>query len=457
MDWDAETDVLVVGGGGGGLVAALSAREQGATVALVEKDGRLGGNTALSSGSVPGAGTRFQQEAGIEDSPAVFAADIMRRTNGTAPEHLVELLTRESAPLVEWLVDEIEVPLRLVPDLKKVGHSVPRTHTPPGRHGTVLLETLERRAAAAEVLISPGNPVKRLVSDANGEVIGAVVQAGGSASEDRIGAAKVILACNGFGGNREMLRRFVPEVAEAPYFGHLGNTGEGIEWGVELGARTCNMGAYQGHASISHPHGSLMSWTAMEQGGFLVDRTGRRFVDENLGYSGCAAEVLKQPDHIAFAVIGARTHDYMMENVPDFVDIHGFGGVKTGDDIGAAATAADIDPAGLATTLAQYNAAAGTGVDPLGRRDFGQAPLAGPFSIVRVTAGLFHTQGGLEVDGNAQPVLGDGSAIGNLYAVGGVAVGVSGADNGKGYCSANGLLAALGLGRVAGRHAARTL
>src|SRR6185295_2058375 len=105
MEWHAESDVLVVGGGGGGLVAALAARDEGAAVVLVEKARSLGGNTALSSGSVPGAGTRFQREAGIEDSPALMAADILARTRNTAPRHLVELLAQESAPLVEWLVD----------------------------------------------------------------------------------------------------------------------------------------------------------------------------------------------------------------------------------------------------------------------------------------------------------------------------------------------------------------
>jgi len=457
MQWDAETDVLVVGGGGGGLVAALSAREQGVTVALVEKAGQLGGNTALSSGSVPGAGTRFQREAGIEDSPELMATDIMRRTNGTAPKHLVNLLARESAPVVEWLVDEIGVPLKLATDLKKVGHSVPRTHVPPGRQGTILVETLEQAAMERDIFITPGNPAKQLITDAKDDVIGAVVQSGGSEREYRVRACKVILACNGFGGNREMLRRFIPEIVDVPYFGHEENTGEGIQWGMKLGARLCNMQSYQGHASVSHPLGALMSWTAMEQGGLLINQGGRRFVNENLGYSGCTADVLKQPERTAYAVIDARTHDYMTKTVPDFVDILEHGGAKTADDIRDVARACGIDSEKLAATLANYNAASQTGNDTFGREDFGHAPLEEPYSIIKVTAGLFHTQGGLEVNENAQPICNNGSVIKNLYAVGGVAVGVSGADNGKGYCSANGLLAALGLGRVAGRHAGKTI
>lgn len=456
MHWDAETDILVVGGGGGGLVAAITARDSGAEVALVEKCGRLGGNTALSSGSVPGAGTRYQRAAGVEDSPDLMAEDILRQTKGTAPEHLVRLLARESALLVEWLIDDLGIPLEFVPDLKKVGHSVPRTHAPRGRQGITLFEALERIAGDRGVLISPGNPVCGLISDNNGRVAGALI--GQSRRQDRIRARKIILACNGFGANKGLLRRYIPEVAQAPYFGHPGNTGDGIEWGLALGARLRNMGSYQGHASVSHPQGALMTWGAVECGGFMVNEKGARFVNESLGYSGCASAVLAQPDRFAFVVFDQRIHEYLERKMQDFRDIVAFGGARTGQDIGKLSAAYGIDGAALAKTLATYNAAArGVEDDPLGRRAFGDAPLRPPYTVVRVTAGLFHTQGGLEVDENAQPIRQDGTAIDNLYAVGGTAVGISGSDGGKGYCSANGLLAALGLGRVAGRHAGAQL
>lgn len=456
VDWSAETDVLVVGGGGGGLVAALAARASGASVIVVEKSERLGGNTVLSSGSVPGAGTRFQREAGIEDSPELMISDVMARTNGTAPRHLVELLAHESAPLVEWLVDDIKAPLSLVPDLKKVGHSVPRTHAPPGRDAQLLFDALERAAVERDILLSTGIACNRLIVDDRGRVVGTVVQSRGQGTEDAVRARKVILAANGFGANREMLRQFCPEIAEAPYFGHLDNTGDAIRWGMELGARLCNMAAYQGHASVACPHGNLLSWTVMERGGFLVNIAGERFVNENLGYSGCASHVLAQPERTAFAVFDARTREYMM-SIPEFANLAQSGGVKMSDDVRTCAAAFGIPGERVAASLAAYNAAVTRGADPLGRTHFGAAPLVAPFAMVRITAGLFHTQGGLEVDAHAQPVREDGTPIANLYAVGGSAVGISGADGGRGYVSANGLLSALGLGRVAGRHATQTL
>lgn len=455
VNWDLEVDVLVVGAGGGGLAAAIAAAEQGLRVAVAEKSERPGGNTALSTGSVPGAGTRFQREAGIDDSPQRMFDDVMRRTDGTAPAHLVRALTEESAPLVEWLVDSVGAPLKLEPALKKVGHSVPRTHVPPDRDGNLLFDALEHRARSLGVEISVGTPVTGLIVE-NGAVVGARISAGGS-REDRVGAGKLILACNGFGGNRDMLRRFCPEIAAAPYFGHPGNTGDGIAWGEAIGSELCNMTAYQGHASVAYPHGTLVSWSVMELGGFLVNQEGRRFVDETLGYSGCAAEVLAQPGQAAFAVFDQRIHEYMSAHVPDYAELDRMHGVKSAGDIEALAREAGIDPAALRRSLEACLAARNGGTEAFGRCEWGPAALASPFRLVRVCAGLFHTQGGLLVDAQARPQRANGQPIPNLYAVGGTAVGIAGRDGGRGYCSATGLLAALGLGRIAGRHAGHAL
>jgi fumarate reductase flavoprotein subunit len=91
----------------------------------------------------------------------------------------------------------------------------------------------------------------------------------------------------------------------------------------------------------------------------------------------------------------------------------------------------------------------------MGRQNF-QGPLRPPYYGVRVTGALFHTQGGLKINKKAQVLKPNGSLIPNLYVGGGVAVGVSGSGV-KGYSSANGLLAATVLGKVAGEEAAKSL
>src|SRR5262249_62292210 len=79
-----DADVLVIGAGACGLAAAIAAHDLGVSVAVIEKLDRPGGNSSLSTGSVPAAGSRFQREADIVDSPERFLADLMRI--GGAPE-----------------------------------------------------------------------------------------------------------------------------------------------------------------------------------------------------------------------------------------------------------------------------------------------------------------------------------------------------------------------------------
>jgi fumarate reductase flavoprotein subunit len=76
--------VFVIGAGACGLVAALAARDAGAEVLVLERDASPSGSTALSSGFVPAAGTRFQRDAGVADSAALLAADIRRKNHGEA-------------------------------------------------------------------------------------------------------------------------------------------------------------------------------------------------------------------------------------------------------------------------------------------------------------------------------------------------------------------------------------
>ncbi|MEJ2478020.1 MAG: FAD-dependent oxidoreductase, partial [Desulfobacterales bacterium] len=76
IQWDVEVDILIIGCGGCGLMAGLAAAQQGAQVMIVEKESAAGGNTSLSQGMFPAAGSMFQKEAGVDDSPELMAEDI---------------------------------------------------------------------------------------------------------------------------------------------------------------------------------------------------------------------------------------------------------------------------------------------------------------------------------------------------------------------------------------------
>ncbi len=462
-DWDMEIDVGVVGAGGCGLTAALAAHEEGAQVAVLEKFDKISGNTGLSTGSVLGAGTKYQRMAGIEDSPEKMIEDLLKQSGPHEVPHLVKVLAYESASLVEWLIEDIGIRMQLITDYRHVGHSVPRLHAPASRKGCDLIDDLVKAVKARQIPIAVGNPVADLVADDAGGVIGLVVR-GERTAESRIRARKIILCNNGFGANREMLHRFCPEIAEAPYFGAEGSTGEAITWGEKLGAGLANTGAYQGYAAVSYPYGSIVSWTNIEMGGIMVDGDGKRFGDESIGYSGFTplvmANSISTPEHphLAFVIFNSKIRDYCASHEEEFRELIEEGGVKdwtSGEDLSRLFNCSFTQ---IMKTIDVYNAAArGEREDPFGRTDFGFAPLEPPFVICQVTPALFHTQGGLWINEQAQVVKPDNQAVNNLFAGGGVAAGISGQTGAAGYSSGNGLLTAMGLGRIAGRTAAQQI
>jgi fumarate reductase flavoprotein subunit len=350
---------------------------------------------------------------------------------------------------VEWLVDELGVTLEVVTEFNYRGHSRHRMHAPPDRSGATLSQKLAvalERERGIELVCEA--PVHSLVIDEQGAVVGVGLERSGT---QWVSCQGVILASCGFGANPEMVADYCPEIREATYFGAAGNTGDAIRWAMDLGAGTENMDAYQGHASLAHPHGTLLTWGVIIQGGFLVNQSGQRFGNESEGYSGFAVQVLRQPRGLAFAIFDEPICQ-ALAGFADFADLVDTGGVHKANTIEDLARMLDIDGGKLSQTLHEYAEAAGGKPDKFGRSDISR-PLSPPYCGVQVTAALFHTQGGVRIDRNARVLRSDGSHIPQLYAGGGVAVGISG-SGASGYLAGNGLLAALGLGRIAGEHAA---
>ena len=215
-------------------------------------------------------------------------------------------------------------------------------------------------------------------------------------------------------------------------------------WGNELGAALGNIGAYQGYAAVSDPHGSLLSWTTIEKGGIIVNSAGHRFGDESGGYSGYTPNVMAQHGP-CFAIFNQRIFDITVAE-EEFVELVNYGGIKKADSPAALAAHHSLDPVAVTAAVEDYNTAArGELTDLFGRLDFALAPLSGTLYICRVVPGLFHTQGGLMVDDDGRVLGGDRRPIANLFAGGGAAAGLSGRAGAGCYASGNGLLSAMGL------------
>jgi fumarate reductase flavoprotein subunit len=443
-------DLVVVGAGACGMVAALAATDARKSVLVLEKLENVGGNSTLSTGSVPGANTRFQRDAGIEDSPSAMVDDLLRTSGPHEAEDLLALMAESSAEIIEWLVDRHDIGLYLITDYKHVGHSVPRLHAPADRNGANLTADLERACQRAGVTILTSTPVVELLTT-DGAVTGATA-ALSFGMHKNISAGAVLLASNGFGANRELLERWIPEMVGTVYHGARGSTGEAISWAEELGADLANVSAYQAYAAVATDAGDILSWTTVELGAILVGPDGKRLGDESVGYSAFAEVVARQTPE-SFTIMDRKIYEYVARNEPRFVKIINLDCVHPAADVAELAQYVGCDEETLALTLASaHAAAAGESADELGRTDFGQGPLEAPYFVCKTHPAMFHTQGGVRVDRFARVVTAEGVPVPGLYAGGGVAAGVSGQSGADGYASGNGLLTAVGLGYAAGTH-----
>jgi fumarate reductase flavoprotein subunit len=448
----AETPLLIVGAGAAGLCAALAAKEAGVEAVVIERDAVPAGSTALSAGLIPAAGTRFQRAKGIADDPRLFAVDIQRKAHDEADIAVVDAVAKGSGPLVEWLVDRYGLLFSVVENFNYPGHSALRMHGLPNRTGLELINALRNAVETNDMAILTERVAERLLAEPDGHIRGVEILRG-DGKRERIGCAALILACNGYGGNPDLVRRFIPDMANALYFGHPGNRGDAVIWGEALGAQLAHLSGYQGHGSVATPHNILITWAAMMQGGIQVNSEGLRFCDESRGYSEQATDVLRQPGGIAWDVFDERIAS-VARQFEDFREAERVGAVLTAKTVAGLAEAMHVPAGTFAAEWAEVESLkVNNALDRYKRKFTAEQSCAPPFYAVKVTGALFHTQGGLAIDGAGRVKRKDESLLPNLFAAGGAAAGVSG-STAAGYLSGNGLLTATVLGRLAGQAAA---
>ena len=398
------------------------------------------------------AGTRYQRAAGVDDSPARMAADILAKNHHGADSRAVDAVCRASAPTLEWLDDSHGIRFQLVEGFLYPGHSALRMHALAEKTGAALIGALAGACARSGIDILGSAHVVDLFADRARRVRG-VRFARPDASLEEAGCDALVLACSGFGGNREMVKRYLPEIAGALYFGHVGNQGDAVAWGTALGAAFADMSAYQGHGSVATPHGVLITWALMMEGAIQVNCRGERFSNEQQGYSEQCLPVLAQPGGCAWNLYDERLHQLGMQ-FPDYRQADALGAIRRANDVAGLAQATGLPRDALQHTLAECSRyAAGLVSDQFGRDFRAQPTLVPPYYAVKVTGALFHTQGGLAIDEQARVLDREGRPLPNLFAGGGAARGLSGSQV-WGYLSGNGLLSAVVLGALAGRAAA---
>ena len=352
----AHPAIVVVGSGGAGLAAALAAAEAARArafacrIILIEKAAQSahGGNTRWSPS--------YMRMAAPDRVEASFVDDLDTISGGRMDRAYVQRLAAEAPATIAWLTGHGVAFDRPVYYLS----AGPPRIQPVGGGATILRE-LEHTARAAGVDIRYERAAERLLLDRDGAIEAVQLRAPDGARE-AIAADAVVLATGGFAGNGEMLARHLGPGAESlkPISpGTSFNTGDGIRMALAAGARTDGDWAGMHAEPIDPRSGGSAPVVLVYPYGIVVDRTGRRFLDEGAGlvhetWEGLARTIhFATPGRIAYAILDASLYEIAgyQRAIRSEVPPHRAG------SIAELAALIDVPAAELQETIARYNAA----------------------------------------------------------------------------------------------------
>ncbi len=450
-------DLIVVGSGIAGQTAATSAAEAGLNVALLEKTGSLGGSSAMSGGWFAFTGTEEQEAEAIEDSPELFLQDMLEGGQHLNDRSLLQAYLTHQQETYQWLKHhgvqfrEVEI---------SAGQSARRSHNSVIKE---VLAALHRDFTAAGGTTFLNHRAVRLVQDESGSVIGVITQSD-QVEEQFTANGGVILATGGFSRGTELLKTFAPEQLAAIPYGGKGNTGDGLRMAWKLGAGMADMsfisGTYGSHPDTGEDFHELL--TAYYMGAVIVNKHGRRFVDESKDYKTLGRVVLDQPEGLGFEIFDAKVRAKSHRGIPlkDIDTLEELGHLHKADTLEELAEIAGIEPHALSETIRSYNAAvAGDQPDEVGRTSLcnGVGHLLpineAPFYAYPAKSLMTTTYCGLTITDQAQVIDVDGEVIDGLYAIGEL----TGGFHGAAYITGTSLGKGAVFGRIAAEHVASRL
>lgn len=447
---EKDTDVVVIGGGGAGFAAAVSAKEAGADVILVEKLASVGGNTLISGGEYAAPANDIQKEEGIEDSKELFAKDVEEA--GGNPE-LIKVLADKATEDAYWLRDDIGV--KWLDSLMFFGgHSVKRSLIPAAHTGNELIKNYLKKAEELGIEVLTETDVKEILSK-DGKVCG--IKAETKDGELVVNAKSVVVASGGFGANADMCYEFDKEIDEHVLSTNSpGATGDGILMAEKLGADTVDMDKIQLYPVCDVETGKLLYCgdTRLVGGALLVNKEGKRFVEELGTRREISMAIKAQTDYVGYVLWDETSNEKtgtMKSNPEEAKSLFDRGLMVKADTLEELADHFGIDKDALLETVKTFNENSAKKEDPeFNLRMLGWQVKDAPFYMMKAAPAVHHTMGGLKINTDAQVLNKDGEWIDGLYAAGEVTGGIHGSNRLGSVAMADITV----FGRIAGENAA---
>jgi fumarate reductase flavoprotein subunit len=446
--WDQDVDVVVVGAGGAGLAAAAIISTAGKRVVVLEKMPAIGGSSLICGGALSFAGTDMQAAENIKDSKELLYKDLMSVGENMNTPSLVQAYVDNQLETYEWL-KQSGVKFKKI--VIASGMSVPRAHyvAPPD-----VIKTLSDMAKAKDATILTGTAATRLVQDDKGQIRGVLAERG-SRKLSYGARSGVILTSGGFSLNKELLAKFVPPMAKAKAIVGRGSQGDGLKMAWACGADIRDTPYIKATFGFSPTAETISdSFSIFYFGAIVVNKEGRRFVNESKSYKVLGDASLVQTDAVGIQILDSGVWDSAAQGPRPLSALQQKGFIYSAPTLKELAEKCGIAANALEETVREYNANVGKGVDP----QFGRVTLAAgygkpvkiekpPFYAFPSTACILGTYGGVLINDKTQVIDVFGNVIPGLYAAGEVVGGV----HGVAYMTGTAFGKALIFGRIAGK------
>ena len=460
MDFSRSFDLLVLGGGNAALCAAMTARERGLTVLLLEAAPVefRGGNSRHTRN------IRTMHPGPLEVLADAYPEgeyweDLLKVTGGITDERLARMTIRGTVEHLPWMKRH---GVRFQAPLGGTLH-LARTNAFFLGGGKALVNAYYAAAEAMGVEVAYDAEVVGLDLQDGRFVAASVAHRG---ERHRVAAKAIVAASGGFESNLEWLREaWGPAAQHIIVRGTPYNRGTVLKLLLDAGAKSVGDPS-QGHcvaidARSPRFDGGIVTRVDAVSLGIVVNRDAKRFYDEGEDfwpkrYAIWGRLVAGQADQIAYAIIDAKSMGKFMPSV--------FPPLRA-PSIAALARELGLDAAALESTVARFNASlrpgtfdhtvlddcATAGLDPP-KTHWARALDSPPFFAWPLRPGITFTYLGVGIDERARMLMDGGKPSENVFAAGEI---MAGNVLGKGYLGGLGMAIGTTFGRIAGEEAAR--